>query len=158
MLFARCTMVTTPPTSVPLSSILKSKHSNVFFFSFSFKSNYFFSKKNNSVWVQNDVYVESIHKYCGVRVYDYNSPNDYRPDEGVYERDMFICMVPGDETDFPSDMDISGRFSFYFDYQFRDEQNRRDELHYTTAPYYNLMWDFARPGKFSSFLFVSILF
>lgn len=100
-----------------------------------------------NVYVTNDIYCNSIHKFMGVEVYDYELHGHlYRPDEGNYPADMFICMVPGNETDFPKDLDCSGRFRSFFHYGFRDIDELQEQLHYSTAPYYNVMWKFSMPN------------
>lgn len=85
----------------------------------------------------------------GTRPWIYEKHRDkYRPPEAeVHERDMFVFAVPLAETEFPIDMDVSGRLSRYDNDPLVDVSQENAFLHYTTAPYYNAMWGFYEPGQ-----------
>ena len=80
----------------------------------------------------------------GMGVSPYTSPAQYNAQQGVAMRDIFYCMVPYRENTFNTIMDMAGRFYTYMDSGMLDDEDPVNRaLHYSTAGFYNRIWNWS---------------
>ncbi len=97
--------------------------------------------KPENVFVAYDIFPNRCLGGMGTR--PYTAQSQYMPGQGKTDRDIFYVMVPYVETTFDTVMDMAGRFYSYMDSGMLDEEDPANvELHYSTAAFYNRVWNF----------------
>ncbi len=97
-----------------------------------------------NLYVQPDVYVQEAEGGAGCR---FHSPETYAQLDLDHLEASLICVaVPVTETNFPSPLDISGRFYTEFTMGV-SARSQYENLHYSSAARYNAMYNFLETAR-----------